>query len=97
MLGSLKMVQILYYIYLLLIQYLKQVELQSKPLIINERHAILLQQTVDCLKNINFQTMSVEIIAEELRIAIDRIGQITGQVYTDDVLDNIFSKFCIGK
>lgn len=38
-----------------------------------------------------------ELIALELREAIDHLGKITGRVYTDDVLDRIFSRFCIGK
>lgn len=38
-----------------------------------------------------------EFVAAELRLAIDAIGQVTGKVYTDDILDKIFSRFCIGK
>lgn len=38
-----------------------------------------------------------EIIAVELRGALDAIGRILGVVYTDDILDHIFSNFCIGK
>jgi len=38
-----------------------------------------------------------ELIAAEIREAIDALGQIVGTVYTDDLLDRIFSKFCIGK
>ena len=38
-----------------------------------------------------------ELVAAELRLAIDAIGQVTGTVYTDDILDSIFSRFCIGK
>jgi tRNA modification GTPase len=38
-----------------------------------------------------------ELIAAELRIALDHLGQVVGTVYTDDVLDRIFSRFCIGK
>lgn len=38
-----------------------------------------------------------EIIAAELRLAIDAIGRVTGTVYTDDILDSIFARFCIGK
>lgn len=38
-----------------------------------------------------------ELIAVELRASLDHLGAITGAVYTDDLLDRIFSKFCIGK
>ncbi len=37
------------------------------------------------------------ILASEIRVALDRIGIVTGQVHTDDLLDRIFSRFCIGK
>ena len=38
-----------------------------------------------------------ELLAVELRDALDGLGQILGVVYTDDLLGRIFSKFCIGK
>ncbi len=38
-----------------------------------------------------------ELVAADLRIAIDFLGQIVGAVYTEDMLDRIFSRFCIGK
>jgi tRNA modification GTPase len=38
-----------------------------------------------------------ELVAAELREALDGLGQVIGAVYTDDVLDRIFSRFCIGK
>lgn len=38
-----------------------------------------------------------ELIAIELRSALDHLGRIVGAVYTDDLLDRIFSRFCIGK
>lgn len=38
-----------------------------------------------------------EIISMELRDALQQLGTILGEVYTDDILDHIFSNFCIGK
>jgi tRNA modification GTPase len=38
-----------------------------------------------------------ELVAAEIRLAIDAVGQVTGEVYTDEILDSIFSRFCIGK
>ena len=38
-----------------------------------------------------------ELIAAEIRNALDGLGRVTGVIYTDDVLDRVFSRFCIGK
>lgn len=38
-----------------------------------------------------------ELVAAEIRLALDELGQVSGAVYNDDVLDRIFSRFCIGK
>jgi tRNA modification GTPase len=38
-----------------------------------------------------------EILAVELRGALDELGAMVGAVYTDDLLDRVFSRFCIGK
>ena len=68
---------------------LQKVELAHAP--------ALLRQCLQALQRIDFAALPIELISEELRAATDAVGQITGQVYTDDILDNIFSKFCIGK
>lgn len=41
--------------------------------------------------------LSEELTAFDLREAIDKLGEITGEVVADDILDEIFSHFCIGK
>lgn len=38
-----------------------------------------------------------ELVASELRQSLDELGIVVGAVYTDDILDRIFSRFCIGK
>ena len=42
-------------------------------------------------------TVGDELIAVDLREALDHLGVILGVIYTDDILDRVFSKFCIGK
>ncbi|TLY16584.1 MAG: tRNA uridine-5-carboxymethylaminomethyl(34) synthesis GTPase MnmE, partial [Nitrospirae bacterium] len=41
--------------------------------------------------------LSGEFVAMDLRASIDALGEITGAVSTDDILDRIFREFCIGK
>jgi tRNA modification GTPase len=38
-----------------------------------------------------------EVVAGELRLVLEAIGCVAGEVYTDDILDALFSRFCIGK
>ena len=46
----------------------------------------------------NFSHVSVlELKCEELRLAANLIGKITGKIAVDDILDVVFSQFCIGK
>jgi tRNA modification GTPase len=51
-----------------------------------------LQQAQDAAK-----TGQEELVAAEIRVALDDLGKVVGAVYTDDLLDRIFSRFCIGK
>jgi tRNA modification GTPase len=43
------------------------------------------------------QSGAAELIAAELRQALDSLGQVLGDVSPDDILGRIFSTFCIGK
>ena len=43
------------------------------------------------------QHEQLELAAEELRLAHDALGEITGRLSADDMLGHIFSTFCIGK
>jgi len=52
-----------------------------------------LQQATSCIK----QEAPLEFTAFELREALARLGEITGETCTDDILNEIFSRFCIGK
>ena len=59
-----------------------------------------LDRCVDCLiaaKTAAEQHLGDELLSIELRGALDALGEICGAVHTDDILDRIFSRFCIGK
>ena len=72
---------------------------QSGGAVVSERHAALLEQAAvhldaacECV-----QAESWELAGSSLRTAAELIGCITGETATPDVLDEIFSRFCIGK
>lgn len=64
--------------------------------ITNERYRNELEKALEYLKLFDFN-MPVEINAENIRMSADCIGRITGKINSNEILDNIFSKFCIGK
>ena len=48
-------------------------------------------------QSLNQHRAGEELVAAELRFALTELGKVVGTVYTDDILDRIFSRFCIGK
>jgi len=69
-------------------------------LITRERHKTALQNAVVHLEKAYDsiqKNMSQEFTAFDLRVAAQEIGSITGSITTDQILDNIFNEFCIGK
>ncbi len=62
-----------------------------------ERHLQALQLARTQLERATHQVDNLELFAEELRLAQQALGTITGQFTSDDLLGEIFSRFCIGK
>jgi tRNA modification GTPase len=59
------------------------------------------ESLVECVNHLSFvidnQVSDIELKAETLRHASDCIGRITGKIDVEDLLDVIFSEFCVGK
>ncbi len=65
--------------------------LRHQQELVNTEHALqLVIQGID-------KGITNDILAMELRQVLHHLGEITGEITTDDLLENIFSKFCIGK
>jgi len=62
-----------------------------------ERHLRALQQAQRHLQQAQEALSSPELFAEELRLAQSALSEITGEFTSDDLLGEIFSRFCIGK
>ena len=72
----------------------------SQTIVTNARHADALRRTLEAIqRSLDAVALSIpgDLLAQDLRVALDSLGEITGTISTDDLLANIFSKFCIGK
>ncbi len=69
------------------------------PMISNERHLFALRRAKTALLNARegLSLLPADVIALELKEAWDALGEITGQSATEHIIDNIFSKLCLGK
>lgn len=80
--------------------YVERLKSESNTVITNQRHYEALQKSFNSVKRVeealNFK-ISTELLAYELRNALEHLGEISGEFTNDEVLGNIFSKFCIGK
>jgi len=78
----------------------KRLEAGDSVLVSRLRHKVLLQQAAEALHNALAaidDTQSAECVALELRVALQALGEIVGIVTNEDILDQIFKEFCIGK
>lgn len=71
----------------------------NETLVTNIRHLEALQKTESALTRVlnGIDDVTSDFLAMDIKQALHYLGEITGAVTTDDLLDNIFSKFCIGK
>jgi len=69
------------------------------PILTRQRHLDALDTALSALKSGSLLDMehSPELMAEEFRHAVHALGRLTGRVDVEDLLDHIFSSFCIGK
>ncbi|MEO6149791.1 MAG: tRNA uridine-5-carboxymethylaminomethyl(34) synthesis GTPase MnmE [Mucilaginibacter sp.] len=71
----------------------------DETFVTNIRHLEALQKTEEALIRVlnGIDHVTSDFLAIDIKQALHYLGEITGAVTTDDLLDNIFSKFCIGK
>jgi tRNA modification GTPase len=71
---------------------------QAEPAVTHARHRQNLETALSDIRTfLTGDAEAVELRAEDVRRAAHAIGRITGRVDVEDVLDQIFSRFCIGK
>ena len=74
--------------------------ISDKTLVSNIRHYEALSKSLQAIKNIEEgfnNEIPTDLISIDIRVALHHLGEITGEITTNEILDSIFMKFCIGK
>lgn len=75
-------------------------DISDRTIVTNNRHYDALYKSQESLDKVlqGIQTgLTGDFIAMDIRQSLHHLGEITGEIYTDDLLDSIFGRFCIGK
>lgn len=79
---------------------LNEINLDNDILITNIRHKNIISKALENVKKANEAlniNMPIDIITIYIKDILEDLGEITGEVVTEDVINEIFSKFCLGK
>lgn len=79
---------------------LNEINLDNEILITNIRHKNIISNTLESVKKANETLnngMPIDIITIYIKEVLEDLGEITGEVVTEDIINEIFSKFCLGK
>jgi len=83
-----------------LVKTAKTANIGDQAIISNARHYHSITSTVNALNEASKgleENIPTDLIATDIRSALHHLGEITGEVTSEDILGNIFGKFCIGK
>ena len=79
---------------------LNQINLDQETVITNVRHKNIIEKAIQNVKKANealLDGMPIDIITIYIKQILDDLGEITGDCVTEDIINEIFSKFCLGK
>ena len=79
---------------------LNQINLDNEVLITNVRHKNIISKALQNVKKANeaiLVNMPIDIVTIYIKEILEDLGEITGEYVTEDIINEIFSKFCLGK
>ena len=82
-----------------IVKYLRALTPKENGLLTRERHIQAVKKASGALRRVSLTNLNTkpELAAEDLRIAATAIGSITNIIDVEEILDDIFNSFCIGK
>ncbi len=83
-----------------LLESVKTSRIKDRTIVSNTRHYEALTNALEAIQNVEKgikEGISSDLFTIDIRQALHHLGEITGEITTDEILGNIFSKFCIGK
>ncbi len=84
----------------MLLRYVEERKVSESTLLTNVRHYDIMRQILQDIENIEqgFENQQpTDLIAVDVHLILDKLGRLTGSISDNDVLNTIFSRFCIGK
>lgn len=78
---------------------LNEIEQEDYTYLSNARQIALITKAKDMIENIynNYENVPIDMFTIDLKNTYETLGEIIGATYKDDLLDELFSKFCLGK
>lgn len=83
-----------------LVQSVHVADISDNTLLTNARHydsMLQIERSIESVEQGMAAGLSTDLLAVDVRAALDALGEVTGTVVTDELLNNIFGRFCIGK
>lgn len=77
----------------------EMVNLETKPVVTNLRQKIALEKSFSAIQEAieNFNLYPIDVVSISIRKSIEYLDELLGLKYSDDLLENIFKNFCVGK
>lgn len=83
-----------------LLKTVKEHHISDGAIVSNARHLEALEKTLEAIQNVRdgfHNNLPTDLATIDIRQALHHLGEITGEITTDEILGNIFGRFCIGK
>ncbi|MHC4140221.1 MAG: tRNA uridine-5-carboxymethylaminomethyl(34) synthesis GTPase MnmE, partial [Planctomycetota bacterium] len=76
------------------------IDISASDIVFTMRQKVVICKALEIIEQISdllTEGIGHELVAIDLRRAVDTVAEVTGEVVTDDILDIVFSTFCVGK